>query len=105
VAFYYMFPDYFSTFLIFLPLIFYVVMGVFHGILIEATRKPVKKFPSRFLTAFGAKILILLVFIITYAYFNPSIAVPFLVSFLILYIFYTAFEITTLFRFMKRQSG
>ena len=105
VAFYYMFPNHFNTFFIFLPLIFYVIMGVFHGTLIAASLKPMKKFPSSFLAVFGAKILVLLVFIITYAYFNPSIAVPFLISFLFLYVVYTAFEITMLFRYLKQQSG
>ena len=87
VAFKYMFPSYYVPFFIFLPVIFYVVMSVFHGTLIAAaSRLPVKKFSSRFLGVLGAKIFMFLIFIITYSYFNPQIAVPFLISFFILYI-------------------
>lgn len=102
-AFKYMFPEHYDSFFIFLPVIFYFVMAVFHGTLITATRLPVKKFSSRFLVVLGAKIFLFLIFIITFSYFNPQIAVPFLISFFILYIIYTVFEIVTLFSHVRGE--
>lgn len=102
IAFYFIFPDDSYIFFVFLPAIFYGVMAVFHGSLILASRQAARKFPSRFLAIFGAKILLLLIFIITYTYFNPGIAIPFLVSFLFLYLVYTIFEITALYRHLRQ---
>jgi len=104
VAFKYIFPSYYVPFFIFLPVIFYVVMAVFHGTLITAaSRLPVKKFSSRFLGVLGAKIFMFLIFIITYSYFNPQIAVPFLISFFILYVIYTFFEIMILLHYLRGE--
>ena len=105
LAFTYIFPRHYDSFFIFLPVIFYVVMAVFHGTLIGASRLPVKKFSSRFLGLLGAKLLLFLIFIIAFSYFNPQIAVPFLVTFLILYIIYTVFEIVNLFHYVRGKKA
>ncbi len=103
VSFRYVFPTHYHSFLTFLPVVFYVVMAVFHGTLVSASNLPVKKFSSRFLAVLGAKIFLFLIFIITYSYFNPQVAVPFLISFFILYVIYTVFEIITLLRYLRIQ--
>jgi hypothetical protein len=103
IAFSYMFPAKYHSFLAFLPVIFYIVMAVFHATLVGASNLPVKKFSSRFLAVLGAKIFLFLIFIITYSYFNPQVAVPFLISFFILYIIYTVFEIVTLLRQLRAK--
>lgn len=105
IAFRYLFPAHYDSFFIYLPLILYVVMAVFHGSLLAASRLPVKKFSTRFLAVLVVKILIFLIFIITFSYFNPQIAVPFLISFFILYVIYTAFEIVSLLRYLRRKKG
>lgn len=105
IAFNYLFPSSYDPFFIYLPVIFYVLTGVFHGSLLRASRLPVKKFSSRFLAIFGAKIMVYLLFIIVFSYFNPQIAVPFLVSFLILYLAYTIFEIVILLRYLREKNS
>ena len=103
VVFRFLFPADFYLFFAFLPLIFYAVNTVFHGTLIAASHLEMRKFTQRFLTVFGIKIMLLLVFIITYAYFNPEKAVPFLVTFFILYVIYTTFEIISIVRYQQRK--
>ena len=104
VAFKYVFPTHYNPFFLFLPVLFYVITAVFHGSLISASRLPMNKYSSRFLMIFGAKIMVFLIFIIVFSYFNPQIAVPFLISFFILYVIYTVFEVITLLRYLRQKS-
>jgi len=103
VAFRFFFASSFYTFFAFLPVIFYGVNAIFHGHLIQASHLEMRKFTQRFLTVFGIKIMLLLAFIITYAYFNPQKAVPFLITFFLLYVIYTTFEIVSIVRFQQRK--
>ena len=103
LVFKFVYPTYFYPFFVFLPLIFYAVNAVFHGTLVSASHLEMRKFTQRFLTVFGIKIMLLLVFIITYAYFNPEKAVPFLVTFFVLYVLYTTFEIISIVRYQQRK--
>lgn len=103
VAFQFLFPSEFYLFFAFLPLIFYAVNTIFHGTLLAASHLEMSKFTQRFLTVFGVKIMLLLAFIITYAYFNPEKAVPFLITFFILYVIYTTFEIISIVRYQQRK--
>jgi hypothetical protein len=64
-----------------------------------------KKFSQRFLAVFGVKIMILLVFIITYSYFNPEKAVAFLITFFILYVIYTTFEIVSIVQYLRHKKS
>mgnify|MGYP006303720369 CR=1 FL=1 len=99
LAFKFVFPGAFFTMFYFLPLIFYLLIALVHGALIRSARLPARKFPQRFLAVFGAKIFAMMIFILLYAYFNPEIAVPFL----ILYLVYTVFEITHLLKLLRRN--
>jgi hypothetical protein len=62
-----------------------------------------KAFTSRFMGIFGVKIIVLLIFIVLYSYFNPSQAVSFLITFFILYVIYTAFEVIVVLRYLKNK--
>ena len=103
ITFKFLFPAHFYFFFVFLPVIFYAVNAVFHGTLLGASQLDMRKFSARFLAVFGVKIMILLVFIITYAYFNPEKAVSFLVTFFVLYLVYTTFEIVSVVRYLQRN--
>jgi hypothetical protein len=101
LVFRYLFPGEFYPFFAFLPVIFYLVNAVFHGTLLVASRQNMQKFSQRFLAVFGVKILILLAFIITYAYLNPTKAVAFLITFFVLYLIYTSFEVISVLRYLR----
>lgn len=101
-VFKFVYPSDFYTFFAFLPLIFYAVNTVFHGTLVQASYLELRKFTQRFLIVFGIKIMLLLAFIITYAYFNPEKAVPFLITFFLHYLVYTTFEIVSIVRYQKK---
>jgi len=103
LVFRFLYPGDFYLFFAFLPLIFYGVNAIFHGTLVSASHLDMRKFTQRFLTVFGVKIMLLLVFIITYAYFNPEKAVPFLITFFILYLVYTTFEIISIVRYQQHK--
>jgi len=101
LVFRFLFPGEFYPFLAILPVIFYLVNAFFHSTLLAASHLDMGKFSQRFLAVFGVKILILLTFIITYAYFNPTRAVVFLVTFFVLYLLYTSFEIFSVVRYLR----
>ncbi len=102
VAFRFYFSEHFYRFFIFLPVIFYGVNWAFHGTLVAASHLDMKKFSQRFLGVFGIKIMAFLAFIITYAYFNPQKAVPFLITFFILYVVYTTYEVVSIVQFQRK---
>ena len=105
LTFRYLFPGEFYTFFAFLPVIFYLVNAVFHGTLLAASHQDMRKFSQRFLAVFGVKILILLTFIITYAYLNPARAVAFLITFFVLYLIYTSFEVISVLRYLRKTQS
>jgi len=90
---------------IFWFLLFFIAIltTTFHLYLIRLSKKEFPKFSSNFILISGIKMMIYLVFIISYSFLNPKQAVTFLISFLILYFLYTFFEVIMLISFYKNQ--
>ncbi|HAN18900.1 MAG: hypothetical protein A2X13_12110 [Bacteroidetes bacterium GWC2_33_15] len=76
----------------------------FHTFLIRISEKELSKFSSNFILISGVKMMIYLVFIIGYSFLNPKHAVIFLISFLVLYVLYTVFEVILIIAFLKRKN-
>lgn len=93
---------YFPAFWVLLGVIT-ILTGLFHYSLIHVNEKKSSKFSSRFMMVTGLKMMIYLVFITTYALLNPQKAKIFLISFFILYLVYTVFEVFLIVRYFKKK--
>lgn len=103
VLFKFFLTEHFFPFLAYLPLFFYLLNSGLHIAILKISGKNMKAFTSRFMGIFGVKIIVLLIFIVLYSYFNPSQAVSFLITFFILYVIYTAFEVIVVLRYLKNK--
>ncbi len=86
----------FSVSLPFLFFFFLAATIISYHILINAMTHRFSRFVNVFLLVTGAKLLIYLLLIVAYVYFNRSDSLPFLIGFFILYICYTVFEVVKL---------
>jgi hypothetical protein len=82
-----------SPVLPFLFIFFFSVTLIVHLILLNVTQKKTGGFVNLFMLLTFGKLLFFLTIILAYSLLNRSDAVQFIISFFILYIFYTAFEV------------
>jgi len=93
----------------YLPVFWIILLGmalftaILHIILVKLTSYNISKFSSRFILITGIKMILFLAVIVSYSFLNTSKAVPFLISFLILYILFTTFEVVLILPFFKNQ--
>jgi hypothetical protein len=93
---------YFTGFLL-IPFLFFSITLAFHYYLIKSSHKEIIKFTPRFIGATGIKMMIYFILIVVYLLIDRHQAVSFLVCFLICYFFYTAFEIISVLKYLKRK--
>jgi hypothetical protein len=93
VAAYYLPARFISPALPFLFIFFFSVTLIVHLILLNVTQKKSGGFVNLFMLLTFGKLLFFLTIILVYSLLNRSDAVRFIISFFILYIFYTAFEV------------
>ena len=87
-------PDkYISTKLPYLYLFFMSITAVVHYILLKISLKREISFSNYFMLLTFGKLIFFLSIIIIYALVNREDAPQFIISFFILYVFYTAFEV------------
>ena len=104
ILFAFFISEYFYTPFVFLPVLFFVVTFAVHIALVKSFEHDMRKFASRFMMVFGVKILVLLILITTYVLIFPDQAVPFLITFLIQYLIFTAFETFYVVRLLKSSN-
>lgn len=92
---------YFPVFWVLLAVIAFLT-GILHYSILQAAKQESSKFSSKFILVTGIKMIIYLFFIVGYAFFNPNHAKSFLISFLILYLLYTSFEVFSAVRIFKK---
>jgi general stress protein CsbA len=80
-----------------------LLTGVLHYSNVRASAKKASKFATGFLMATGIKMMIYLVLITTYVLLHPEKASVFLISFFILYILYTAFEVLSILKHLRSE--
>ena len=80
-----------------------LLTGIFHYSLIQIQENQSSRFSQRFMMISGIKMMIYLVFITSYAFMNPEKATSFLISFFILYLLYTVFEVILSVRYLKKK--
>ena len=79
-----------------------LTIGV-HLILTNAGKKKISQFSTYYMGSITAKLFIYLIFIIIYVFSDRENAVPFLITFLLLYFLFTSFETYYLLKDLKKQ--
>lgn len=77
---------------------------LFHYIILKASEKKFSRFISYFMLATVVKLLLYIIIIFLYVYLNRSDALPFVITFLLLYIIYSVFEIINLLKIQNPLS-
>ena len=85
----------------FLFLFFISVTLISAYVLIGSSRKKFIKYMNVFLLTTVVKLFLFVAVMVAYVFFNKSDLIPFTISFFILYLFYTVFEVTWLVSFSK----
>jgi len=87
-----------------LPVLLFTATLVVHLYIVKASEGDPRKFISKYLGAMGLKILLYLVFIIIILAIDTTAAIPFLVSFLVMYAALTIFEVVSILKTFKNRS-
>ena len=101
-VFYYIFPQYFSTYFLLAILFFFVVTVVFHSITLKASKLRIAQFSNYFMLSSTAKLFIYIILLTIYIFLNKGHAIPFVMFFLILYVFFTFFEVISTSQHLKK---
>ena len=80
----------------YLIVLFHVITAIVHYILLRITTLNPRKFVSYFMLATFLKLMIYLIVVIVYIFYVKEGILSFILSFFILYIFYTVFEVVTI---------
>jgi hypothetical protein len=97
-------PQFYIPIFPFLILFFVISSIAVHAILTHAGKLRISKFSTFFLGSITTKLFIYIIFITIYVLVDKKTAVPFLVTFLILYFVFTFFETYSLLNDLKKQS-
>lgn len=105
VLFYLLIPQFYLQVFPFL-IVFFVVLTIgMHLVLTRAGKKEIRQFSTYFMGSITAKLFIYLIFIIIYVFTDRENAVPFLLTFLCLYILFTFFETYSLLGDLKKEQN
>jgi hypothetical protein len=80
-----------------------VFTAVFHLSILQVSEKNAVKFSSKFMMVSGIKMIAYLILIVYYAFSFPEKAKTFLISFFVLYLLYTVFEVILIVRYLKKK--
>ena len=97
-------PEFYFPLFPILPVFLFTVTLVVHLYLVKISEGDSRKFISKYLGAMGLKIFIYLCFIIIFLIFDNSSVIPFLLSFLVMYLVFTLFEVISIINSLKNKS-
>jgi hypothetical protein len=87
----------------FLVLFFFAVNTGFYYIILKLTNNKFSRFVNMFMILTFAKLFLYIIVILVYALLNKADAFPFVITFFILYIIYTIFEIISFLNDQKKM--
>jgi hypothetical protein len=85
-----------SPALAYLLILFYVITALVHYVLLRITDLNPRKFVGYFMLSTFLKLMTYLIVIVIYVFYVKKGILPFILSFFILYVFYTIFEVSTI---------
>lgn len=97
------FPDKLVLFYLLLPILFGVVNIYIYYLLLQVKDATLAKFSNRYLLCTTLKLLCSIVFIVLFLLFNKEKAVPFLSTFLGVYLVFLVQEIISILKFFKKK--
>jgi hypothetical protein len=97
-------PQFYLRIFPFLIIFFIATSIIVHFILTNAGKQQVRRFSTFYLGSISIKLFLYIIFITIYVVIDKSTAVPFLLTFLILYALFTFFETYSLMNDLKNQT-
>jgi hypothetical protein len=97
------FPNNFLLLYVFLPAIFGFINIIIFNSLLKAKDLSLLKFSNRYLLFTTLKLLGSIIFIVVFLFFNKGYAVPFLSSFLAIYLIFLMQEIIGILKFFNKK--
>src|SRR6476659_6105857 len=94
-------PNLYSEQVFFLLVFFFLTTALFHYGLLSAARSSNRNIVTYYMLSTAFKLLLYFGIIIGYALLNKGKAVPFIVNFFTLYVFFTVFEVLKVYRYFK----
>ncbi len=89
----------------YLIVFFYSVTFLVHFVLLKSTEKKFSKFYSSFMLSTTAKLMLYLTVLVVYSLLNKNNAVNFIITFLILYILFTIFEVASAVKLSNKKKN
>jgi hypothetical protein len=87
-----------------LTALFFIITAIVHYVLLRISALNPRKFVGYFMLATTLKLMIYLIVIFVYVFFEKTGILSFILAFFILYIIYTVFEVVTILKQTKSQS-
>ena len=100
---YYFLPEFYTPVFPFLLLFFLSVSLIVHYLLIKAIQKRPAKFINQFMLTTFLKLLFYIIVLVIYSLINRDDAVIFIVTYFLLYLFFTVFEMVSILKFNKQN--
>ena len=85
--------EYYLNIFPYIIIFFLLIAIIFHTIIVRLSKRNIARFSSYYMLSTTVKLLTYIVFIVIYLLSNRQHAIPFVVYFFVLYVFYTAFEV------------
>jgi hypothetical protein len=95
--------NYLSPVLPFLLPFFFSATAIFYNYLVKSSEKKFTSFVNRFMLTTFIKLMLFMAVLLIYVFTHKDDAVPFILSFFILYVLYTVFEVVALLKFSKTE--
>jgi hypothetical protein len=87
-----------------IPVIFLILTGAEHTILLKTIIKNPNRFSQAFMAASSIKLLLILLVTVIYLLIDKSQVIPFVIILFVNYIVFTVFEVRALLKLVKRSS-
>ena len=97
-------PKFVTPHLAILPIFFMAVTFMIHKAFVGALGLNPRQFVTRFMLVTTIKLLSFMALLLIYALINSHDAIQFLLSFFVMYVIYSAFEVTAVMNLNKRES-
>ncbi len=104
LLFIFVIPQFYLAVFPFLVVFYLVITISIHTILTKAGKQKISRFSTFYMGSISVKLFIYIIFMTIYVLLNKSTAIPFLITFFILYILFTTFETYSLLKDLKNQT-
>ena len=103
-GFYFFKPDFFSYYLLVIPLYFFLLLTFFHISLLRSTQKRAQAFVAKYMLLTGIKLFVNLGILLAIVFSLKDKIVVVVIGFLVQYIVFTAFEVRELLKTFSKNN-